>query len=347
MSELTIRPVHGIGEVRPGDDLAAMIAEAAPWLADGDVLVVTSKIISKADGNLVAVPPGEGPDRDRARTRRSTRETARVVARRGQTRIVQTHHGFVLAAAGIDTSNIDRGQLVLLPDDPDASADRLRDALQKATNKDLAVIVSDTMGRPWRVGLTDVAIGAAGIGALRDHRGEADAHGNLLYLTQVAVIDELAAAAELVKGKADQVPVAVIRGYTAKTVGEGARALLRAASRRPVFVGDGGSPRRGPARGGDPAGGRGLRRRADAGGRDRASSVHCGCPGSSPRSVANRAAGRLSPPYSQMILEVRAETARGRRPAVHRLRAALAAEGLASVWLDSVIALGVPTTGTR
>jgi coenzyme F420-0:L-glutamate ligase / coenzyme F420-1:gamma-L-glutamate ligase len=209
---LWIRPVVGIGE-------------------DGDVLVVTSKIVSKAEGRLVPVPVG-GPEREAARDAVLAQETARVVARRGRTAIVQTHHGFVMAAAGIDASNVDRGQLVLLPLDPDASARVLRTALRDRYGLDVAVVVSDTMGRPWRVGLTDVALGAAGIDALRDYRGEKDAYGNELIITQVAVVDELSAAAELVKGKYDQVPVAVVRGLrsagaTGAPHGAGAAALVR------------------------------------------------------------------------------------------------------------------------
>jgi coenzyme F420-0:L-glutamate ligase/coenzyme F420-1:gamma-L-glutamate ligase len=208
---IEILPVHGIGEVVPGADLAALITAAAPWLCDGDILVVTSKIVSKAEGRLVDVPP-DGPERDRARADALAAETARTVAARGQTRIVATHHGFVMATAGIDASNVDRSQLVLLPKDPDASARELRDALAERHGLAVAVVVSDTMGRPWRNGLTDVAIGAAGIEPLRDHRGETDPHGNELSITQMAVVDELAGAAELVKGKVDQVPVAVVRG---------------------------------------------------------------------------------------------------------------------------------------
>ncbi len=208
---LEILPVRGIGEVEPGADLAALIAGAAPWLRDGDVLVVTSKIVSKAEGRLVALPP-PGPDRDRARAELLAAETARTVASRGQTRIVETHHGFVLAAAGIDASNVDSSQVALLPKDPDASARALREALADRYGRRVAVIISDTMGRPWRNGLVDVALGAAGIHPLRDHRGEVDPYGNPLYLTQMALVDELAAAAELVKGKRDQVPVAVVRG---------------------------------------------------------------------------------------------------------------------------------------
>src|SRR5262245_3459447 len=209
-----ILPVHGIGEVMPGADLAAMITQAAPWLRDGDILVVTSKIVSKSEGQLVDVPAA-GPERDAAREDVLTAQTARTVARRGHTRIVRTHHGFVMASAGVDASNVDPNRLVLLPKDPDASARSLRAALKERFDLDLAVIVSDTMGRPWRTGLTDVALGAAGIAAIRDHRGELDPYGNQLHITQMAVADELAAAADLVKGKRDGVPVAVIRGYTA------------------------------------------------------------------------------------------------------------------------------------
>lgn len=208
---IEILPVRGIGEVEPGADLAALITGAAPWLRDGDVLVVTSKIISKSESRLVDVPP-DGPERDRVRAEVLASETARTVATRGQTRIVATHHGFVLASAGIDTSNVDRSRLVLLPKDPDASARGLRDALAQRHGLRVAVVVSDTMGRPWRNGLTDVAIGAAGIEPLRDHRGRTDPYGNELSLTQMAIVDELAAAAELVKGKVDGVPVAVVRG---------------------------------------------------------------------------------------------------------------------------------------
>ena len=226
---LEILPVLGIGDVLPGDDLAELITTAAPWLRDGDVLVVTSKIVSKAEGQLVDVP-ADGPERAAAREEILTAETARPVARRGATRIVQTHHGFVMASAGIDASNVDRSQLVLLPKDPDASARSLRAALRERHGADVAVIVSDTMGRPWRNGLTDVALGAAGIGAFRDHRGEVDPYGNELHITQMAVIDELAGAGELVKGKCDQVPVAVVRGYPGVPVSDdeaGAVPLIR------------------------------------------------------------------------------------------------------------------------
>lgn len=226
---LEILPVHGIGEITPGTDLATVIHDAAPWLRDGDVLVVTSKIVSKAEGQLVELPP-DGPQREAAREAVLVAETARTVARRGPTRIVQTHHGYVMAAAGIDASNVDPSRLVLLPKDPDASARALRAELRERFALDVGVIVSDTMGRPWRIGLTDVALGAAGLEPILDYRGEHDPYGNEMQVTQMAVVDELAGAAELVKGKFDQVPVGVVRGFLARTAaddGAGARSLVR------------------------------------------------------------------------------------------------------------------------
>jgi coenzyme F420-0:L-glutamate ligase/coenzyme F420-1:gamma-L-glutamate ligase len=207
---ISVHPVPGLPEFAPGDDLAAAIAGAAPWLADGDVVVVTSKVVSKVEGRLVPVAPGE--DREAARQRAIDAETVRVVARRGPLRIVETRHGWVVAAAGIDASNVAADALVLLPEDADASARRLRARLRELAGVDVAVVVSDTFGRTWRDGLTDVAVGAAGIAALVDHRGDVDAHGNRLETTQVAVVDELASAADLVKGKLAGVPVAVVRG---------------------------------------------------------------------------------------------------------------------------------------
>jgi coenzyme F420-0:L-glutamate ligase/coenzyme F420-1:gamma-L-glutamate ligase len=231
VSEYQVRAVTGIPDVGPGDDLAALIATAAPWLADGDVLVVTSKIVSKAEGRLVDVPV-DGPEREIVRDAVLASETARPVARRGPVRIVQTHHGLVMANAGIDASNVDVSQLVLLPKDPDASARSLRQALRERFGLDVAVIVTDTMGRAWRLGLTDVAIGAAGIDAIVDYRGTVDAHGNELNVTQMAVVDELASAGELVKRKSDRVPVAVVRGIAGRADGadgEGAAVLVRRA----------------------------------------------------------------------------------------------------------------------
>lgn len=207
---VSVHPVAGLPEFSPGDDLAAAVAGAAPWLVDGDVVVVTSKVVSKVEGRLVPVAPGE--DREAARQRAIDRETVRVVARRGPLRIVETPQGWVVAAAGIDASNVAADALVLLPLDADASARRLRADLARLLGVDVAVVVSDTFGRTWRDGLTDVAVGSAGLPALIDLRGAVDAHGNRLETTQVALVDELASAADLVKGKLAGVPVAVVRG---------------------------------------------------------------------------------------------------------------------------------------
>ncbi|MCB5911153.1 coenzyme F420-0:L-glutamate ligase [Streptomyces pinistramenti] len=219
----------GIPEVRPGDDLVKVIAAAAttdglPGLADGDVLLVTSKIVSKAEGRVL-----EAADREAA----IDQETVRVVARRGGLRIVQNRLGLVMAAAGVDASNTPAGTVLLLPEDPDASARALRAGLRAVLGVDVGIVISDTFGRPWRSGLTDVAIGAAGVRVLDDLRGGTDAYGNPLSATIVATADELAAAGDLVKGKADGLPVAVVRGLPHVVEeagdGEGARALVRGA----------------------------------------------------------------------------------------------------------------------
>ncbi len=227
---LEILPVLGIGELRPGDDLAAEIAERTE-LRDGDVVVVTSKVVSKIEGRLVALPSDDPAARETARKAAIEAETTRDIARRGELRIVQTRHGLVLAAAGIDASNVARDELALLPVDPDASAQRLRDALRLHAGAEVGVIISDTMGRPWRDGLTDAAVGVAGLTALTDARGAVDAHGNTLEVTRVAVADEIAAAADLVKGKLAGIPVAVVRGLApdGKLVddGRGSRELIR------------------------------------------------------------------------------------------------------------------------
>jgi len=207
---ISVHPVPGLPEFGPGDDLAAAVAGAAPWLADGDVVVVTSKVVSKVEGALVPVPPGA--DREVLRLQAVQDQAVRVVARRGTLAIVQTRHGWVVAAAGIDASNVGQDALVLLPEDADASARGLRGRLRELLAVDVAVVVSDTFGRTWREGLTDVAVGAAGIPALIDHRGSVDAFGNRLETTRTALVDELASAADLVKGKLSAVPVAVIRG---------------------------------------------------------------------------------------------------------------------------------------
>jgi coenzyme F420-0:L-glutamate ligase len=228
---LEVLALHGIGEVRPGDDLVGLIAAAgAATLRDDDVVVVTSKVVSKAEGRLVDVP-ADPAGREAARQAAIDAEAVRVVARRGATRIVQTRHGLVLAAAGVDASNVDPSRLVLLPEDPDASARALRAGLADRLGVRVAVVVTDTMGRTWRTGQTDVAIGAAGLAPLRDHRGQTDPYGNDLEVTAVAVIDELAAAADLVKGKTSGVPVAIVRGLGPLPVadGPGAATLVRAA----------------------------------------------------------------------------------------------------------------------
>jgi len=220
--------IAGIPEIPAGTDLAGLIADAAlapggPGLLDGDILVVTSKVVSKAEGRVTAM------SRDDA----IAAETVRVVARRGPTTIAQTRHGFVMAAAGVDESNTAPGTVVLLPEDPDESARRLRKALRARPGVNVGVVVTDTFGRPWRAGQTDTAVGAAGISPILDHRGEADAWGNVLDVTMAAVADEVAAAADLVKGKARQVPVAVVRGLSALVTdadGPGARALVRPSS---------------------------------------------------------------------------------------------------------------------
>jgi coenzyme F420-0:L-glutamate ligase/coenzyme F420-1:gamma-L-glutamate ligase len=219
---LTILPVRGIPEIRPGDDLAALVA-AAVDLLDDDVVVVTSKVVSKAEGRLVKVTG----DREAERLRLVEDETVRVVARRGTTTIAETRHGLVLAAAGVDASNVRTDEVALLPLDPDASAQRLRGDLLRLTGRSVGVVVSDTLGRPWRNGQTDCAIGSAGLAPVRDARGTTDSHGHVLEVTEIAVADEIAAAAELVKGKSDGLPVAVVRGLTLDDDGRGAGALVR------------------------------------------------------------------------------------------------------------------------
>ncbi|MFJ1600966.1 coenzyme F420-0:L-glutamate ligase [Streptomyces sp. NPDC088261] len=227
MTSFRVRALPGLPEVRPGDDLAKLIASAEPELADGDILLVTSKIVSKAEGRIL-----EAADREAA----IDAETVRVVARRGPLRIVENRQGLVMAAAGVDASNTAPGTVLLLPEDPDASARTLRAGLRDTLGVDVGVLVTDTFGRPWRNGLTDVAIGAAGVRVLDDLRGGTDAHGNPLSATVVALADELAAAGDLVKGKAEGLPVAVVSGLphlvgdTDPSSAEGARAMVRVAA---------------------------------------------------------------------------------------------------------------------
>ncbi|HTD50552.1 MAG TPA: coenzyme F420-0:L-glutamate ligase [Acidimicrobiia bacterium] len=229
-SALSIVPISGIGEIRPGDELADVIADAADRqgtpLADRDCLVVTQKIVSKAEGRLVPLDP---LDRD-ARRRLVESESVRIVRTRGDLVISETRHGFVCANAGIDLSNVDEGWAALLPVDSDRSAAHVRNALRARAGVDVAVVVSDTFGRPWRQGLTDVAIGVSGIAAVVDLRNTPDALGRTLVVTEVAIADEIAAAAELVMGKAASVPVAIVRGLDPTWFGNGSvRQLVRPA----------------------------------------------------------------------------------------------------------------------
>ena len=227
-SVITIFAPVGIGELRPGTDLAAVILSAIEHdplgpLHDGDVVVVTSKIISKSEGRIEAAW---------RRAKVITSETKHTVARRGETRIVRTRGGLTIAAAGVDRSNVSAESVLLLPRDPDLSAARLHERLAAATGLRLGVIVSDTAGRPWRMGQTDHAIGVCGVRALEDYAGTHDAYGNELQITAMAVADELAAAADLVKGKLRGRPVAVVRGLGQLVTGTDSSAaeLLRAES---------------------------------------------------------------------------------------------------------------------
>ncbi|TDN91783.1 coenzyme F420-0:L-glutamate ligase [Microbacterium sp. BK668] len=220
---LTVLPVLGIPEIRPGDDLVAVIAVAAADLQDGDILVVTSKIVSKAEGRIV-------PADDR--TAAIEAETVRVVAVSAddRVRIVESRLGIIAAAAGVDASNTPEGTVLLLPEDPDASARALVAGLRAATGVRVGVIVSDTLGRAWREGQTDSAIGAAGVRVFDDHRGRVDSAGRSLVVTLPCVADELAAAADLVKRKTTGIPVAIVRGR-GDLVGDldlpGARSIVR------------------------------------------------------------------------------------------------------------------------
>ena len=218
---ISVQAPDGVPEVRQGDDLVDLVLAVLEPI-DGDVLVVTSKVVSKSEG----------------RVRRGTREdalageTERVVARRGPTTIVRTRHGLTLAAAGIDASNVASGQVVLLPEDPDASARALRAGIRDRTGRNVGVVVTDTAGRAWREGQTDIAVGAAGLRVLEDHSGRRDAHGNELVVTEPAVADEIASAAELAQGKLTGRPFAVVRGRADLVLapdedGPGARSLVR------------------------------------------------------------------------------------------------------------------------
>jgi coenzyme F420-0:L-glutamate ligase/coenzyme F420-1:gamma-L-glutamate ligase len=238
---ITIRPVEGLPEIGEGDDLAELIAERAE-LEDGDVLVVAQKALSKAEGRVVRLADVEPSERarelagqeDARRHEVILRESARIVRSRPPLVITETRHGFVCASAGVDSSNApERETVVLLPLDPDASAARLRERLRELTGAEVGVIVSDSFGRAWRQGTTDVAIGAAGIRPLLDLKGTRDRVGYELHATVIAVADELAGAAELVLGKTDGVPAAVIRGVDAR--GEGTASELVMPMERDLF----------------------------------------------------------------------------------------------------------------
>ena len=213
MSRLEAWGVEGIGEIKPGDQLGDVIAavcmgEPNGPLRDGDVLVVTQKVVSKAEGRMVEVDTSDPLSHKRL----VEDEAVRIVRRRGDLIITETKHGFICANSGVDLSNVDEGWAALLPIDSDRSARRIRDIIKAKLGVTVGVIVSDTFGRPWRMGLTDVAIGVAGIAGVVDLRGTADARGRIMQVTEVAVADEIASAAELVMGKSSGIPVAVVRG---------------------------------------------------------------------------------------------------------------------------------------
>jgi len=224
---VNVRPVPGIGEVQPGDDVAALITGALRAanlsLLDGDVVVVTHKIVSKAEGQVVELPD-DGPDSHR---RLVEEQAEAIIRRRGNLVIAQTKHGFICANAGVDRSNAGPGRAILLPEDPDRSANRIRIRLGREFGAEIAVLITDTFGRAWRRGLVDVAIGVAGMAAVTDLRGETDQHGKVLEVTEVATADEIAAAADLVMGKATGIPVAIVRGVAWRPDTEGVRALIR------------------------------------------------------------------------------------------------------------------------
>ena len=242
MTDVRIIPLEGIPEVTEGDDLAMLLgqaAERAGGLEDGDVLVVAHKVVSKAEGRVVQLDTVEpsrraadlAADKDPRQVEVVLREATRIVRARPPLVIAETRHGFVCASAGVDASNApEAGTVVLLPEDPDASAARLRDRLRDLTDCEIGVIVSDSFGRAWRQGTTDVAIGSAGIEPLRDLRGTRDSAGYELHATVIATADEIAGAAELVRGKTDGIPAVIVRGLD--VAGDGtARDLLMPAER--------------------------------------------------------------------------------------------------------------------
>lgn len=226
VSRLEVIPLEGIAEIRPEDDLATVmldaIAAGGEELRTRDVLVVTHKVVSKAEGRVVEVV-------DEAAYRRLVEdEAASILRRRGDLVITKTRHGFICANAGVDRSNTEAGTAVLLPLDPDRSAHRLRTLIERATGASIAVVVTDTFGRPWRQGVVDVAIGVSGLPAILDLRGTVDGSGNVLEVTEVAIVDEIAAAADLVMGKADRIPAAIVRGLDLSGTGRATDLVRRA-----------------------------------------------------------------------------------------------------------------------
>lgn len=220
MNAISIVGVEGLPEFAVGDDLALLIS-AKCELSDGDVLVVTSKIVSKVEGRVLPAPD---------RTASIADESVRIVAQRGETVISETKHGFVMAAAGVDASNLPLGQIALLPVDPDASARKLRASLLRVTGKNIAVLITDTFGRPWRDGLIDQAVGCAGLAVKADYRGQHDSFGNELHASVTAIADEIASASELVRSKLSKIPVAVVSGlefYVTNEDGPGVASLIR------------------------------------------------------------------------------------------------------------------------
>ncbi len=207
---IEIHPIRGIPEVSPGDDLATIIVHGLEYsqiaLSDRDIIVITHKVVSKAEGRIEPAPD------DRAYRELAEREARSILRRRGDLLIAQTEHGFICANAGVDRSNVADGWAVLLPVDPDRSAHRIRLRIERLTGVSIAVVITDTFGRPWRRGLVDVAIGISGLPSILDLRGQSDAQGRTMNVTEIAIVDEIAAAADLVMGKADEIPAAVVRG---------------------------------------------------------------------------------------------------------------------------------------
>lgn len=224
---VTIVGLEGIGEVNAGDDVATLIIDALGdlTLENSDIVVITHKIVSKAEGRVVDLG-NDGPDAHRGIVES---EAKSVLRRRGNLVIAETQHGFICANAGVDRSNAGAARAVLLPIDPDFSANRIRKKIGHALGVEPGVIITDTFGRPWRRGLVDVAIGAAGIEPITDLRGEADSHGKVLEVTEIAIVDEIAAAADLVMGKSSGIPVAIVSGFEWRRGSSGVSSMLRPA----------------------------------------------------------------------------------------------------------------------